>query len=94
MGRRYDTKKYQMLTAEEFAARIGVYPETIRKWRLRGWITGVKIGYRSIRYPVTELVRVFHTGIGKKAPLRAKTYKDMGVTKAGHLNKKPFKKRF
>jgi excisionase family DNA binding protein len=46
------------LTQREMAEMLKVSPETIRKWRYEGKFQSVRIAYKTIRIPVSEVNRL------------------------------------
>ena len=46
-----------MLTAKQVAARFDVTPETIRRWVRDGKIKARKMGYRTLRFRLADIVK-------------------------------------
>ena len=47
-----------MLTAEELAERLGLEPETIRRWAVSGLIPSYRCGKRVVRFDYDEVKQV------------------------------------
>lgn len=52
------TKPEGMLTAEELAERLGLEPETIRRWAVSGLIPSYRCGKRVVRFDYDEVKKV------------------------------------
>jgi len=50
-----DDLKNKLLTEPEAAVYLGLSNWTVRKWRIEGKLPAIKIGWRSIRYRLTDL---------------------------------------
>lgn len=46
------------LTQDEMAAMLKVSKETIRKWRYEGKFRAVRVAYKTIRIPMSEVNRM------------------------------------
>ena len=46
-----------MLTVDQVAERFEVTPETIRRWVRKGKIKARKIGYRTLRFRLADIVK-------------------------------------
>lgn len=52
-----ETTPRRLLTAGEMGARLGLQPDTIRKWALAGKIPSVKAGRRTVRFDPAAVIR-------------------------------------
>lgn len=57
-----DLKAESLLNVDQWAAKLGIKPSTVRAWLLRRKIAYVKIGKRAIRIPLSEAERIINEG--------------------------------
>jgi excisionase family DNA binding protein len=58
-----DTRTERLLTAEQFAERLGIKLSTTRAWLLARRISKVRVGRRAIRIPESEVERIVREGM-------------------------------
>lgn len=57
-GDNVQLEKEKLYTASEAADKIGVHPQTVKKWHREGKLRAVKIGERWLRFPSSEIDRI------------------------------------